>query len=172
MFIDEYEVNVMSSLPRFLSRYVSSMPLYPVGTRVAAQYKQRKAWFKGYITAAHVQPSGIFLYSVEYDDHDVEHRVAEKYLRHLDTESPQSKSRTSAASVVKQPGVRVLAQYQGGVKLFPGTIQGVDEENRTCDIRYDDGDVELGLPWHFIRPDDGKTIYQPQDKVVICAWGM
>lgn len=54
------------------------------------------------MTAANVQPSGVYLYSIEYDDHDVEHRVAEKYLRHIEGNSPQAKR--GAASVVKQVG--------------------------------------------------------------------
>ena len=56
------------------------------------------------------------------------------------------------------------------MKLFPGTIRAVDEDKRTCDIEYDDGDVELRLPWKFVRPDDGKTIYQPPNQVCVCVY--
>ena len=48
-----------------------------------------------------MQPSGVYLYSIEYDDHDVEHRVAEKYLRHIDDDNKRNGQHKSA-SVVKQ----------------------------------------------------------------------
>lgn len=46
----------------------------------------------------------------------------------------------------------IETRFRGGVRFFPGIITRVYEDNRTYDIRYNDGDYERDVPENFIRP--------------------
>ena len=57
------------------------------------------------------------------------------------------------------------ARYQAGelgahrTRWYPGRIRRVDQRHERCDVAFDDGDEEDGVPWEFLRlPGAGVTI--------------
>lgn len=49
------------------------------------------------------------------------------------------------------PGESIEARYGGEATFYPGKIGFVHEDTQTCDIIYDDGDAESGVPFALIR---------------------
>ncbi|OQS07331.1 hypothetical protein THRCLA_00674 [Thraustotheca clavata] len=97
--------------------------LLHIGSRVDGLYAGGGVWFPGYIVETGT------LFTVKYDDGEVEENVPEHFLRvhELGTFST---------------GSRVLVRYGGGEEYYAGVITGIDEENQLYDIAYDDGEVE------------------------------
>ena len=49
------------------------------------------------------------------------------------------------------PGDRIEARYGGGDAYYPGTVGFIHADTLSCDIVYDDGDGEAGVPFALIR---------------------
>lgn len=58
---------------------------------------------------------------------------------------------TEAESVSFAPGDKIEARFGGGAEYYPGTIGFVHTDAKLCDIMYDDGDGESGVPFALIR---------------------
>ncbi|EQC39537.1 hypothetical protein SDRG_02974 [Saprolegnia diclina VS20] len=107
-----------------------------VGVRVDGLYASGDVWFPGTIVDAN---DGLF--TVRYDDGEVEESVPEHLLRLHEVGT-------------WTVGSRVLARYNGDDDFYAGTITAVDDENRVYDIAYDDGEVEENVSYAFIMDED------------------
>ncbi|KDO31990.1 hypothetical protein SPRG_03206 [Saprolegnia parasitica CBS 223.65] len=107
-----------------------------VGVRVDGLYAGGDVWFPGSIVDAN---DGLF--SVRYDDGELEENVPERLLRLHEVGT-------------WTVGSRVLARYNGDDDFYPGTITAVDDETRQYDIAYDDGEVEENVSYTLILDED------------------
>ncbi|KAL4171226.1 hypothetical protein KRP22_009324 [Phytophthora ramorum] len=113
---------------------------FAVGDPVKARYKKGAKLFSGKI--ARVRSDGT--YDVNYDDGDVETRVA-KELIEPEVRKQDSGDEAPARMKAKSGGFRVdqsvKARYKGGKKLFSGRIKRIHGDG-TYDVVYEDGDEE------------------------------
>ena len=75
---------------------------------------------------------------------------------HVPNESTSSSSKYYVPEKLMQSSYKIdqdiETRFRGGVRFFPGIITRVYEDNKTYDIRYNDGDYERYVPENFIRP--------------------
>jgi hypothetical protein len=120
------------------SRFPSSTALSE-GMRIEARYKGKARYFPGKISR--VRMDGTF--DVHYDDGEREIGVIADFIRPLDHTLLGSSSRAPDAGAFVE-GDKIEALYKGkGTKWFPGVVTRANRDG-TLDLRYDDGDSEVG----------------------------
>ena len=130
---------------------VGSRQRYGVGESVEGNFGGQGTWFSGKIS--HVNADGT--YDLIYDDGDAEKGVRAKFIRNIDTFDADSQSTITRANGVPGEaswgvGDRVEGNFASQGSWFPGRISKINPDG-TFDLRYDDGDFEMGLAKHLIR---------------------
>jgi hypothetical protein len=120
-----------------------------IGSRIEANFGARGQWFPG--TVQSVSDGGGFqLFSVLYDDGDVEDRVAVMDLR-----EPSDAAAAAAAAVAVAGshivGDSVEGNFGGRGTYFHATISAVHDDDGTYDLKYADGDEEQRVDPSCIR---------------------
>ena len=127
----------------------SSSSAFVIGSRVEANFGARGQWFPG--TVQSVSDGGGFqLFSVLYDDGDVEDRVAVMDLRE------PSDAVAAAAAAVAVVGSHIVGDsvegnFGGRGTYFHATISAVHDDDGTYDLKYADGDEEQRVDPSCIR---------------------
>jgi len=127
---------------------------YAEGDRIVARYQASQQWFEGVVT----QECGRGLYNILYDDGNREFDVACVFMK------PAPQRQSVDIRTLLAPGLVVEARYGGGAEWYRGTVQTVRgaRGQEECDIKYDDGDVEEGVPVVLMRiPNDGADGFGP-----------
>ena len=127
----------------------SSSSAFVIGSRIEANFGARGQWFPG--TVQSVSDGGGFqLFSVLYDDGDVEDRVAVMDLR-----EPSDAAAAAAAAVAVAGshivGDSVEGNFGGRGTYFHATISAVHDDDGTYDLKYADGDEEQRVDPSCIR---------------------
>ncbi|CAM9249705.1 unnamed protein product, partial [Sphacelaria rigidula] len=131
------------------------------GDRVEARYRGKGTkFYKGKISR--VNSDGTF--DINYDDGDKELGLAEEHVVSLEPGAGRDPEKRAGTSKLAQSD-RVEARYHGrGTKFYRGKISRVNSDG-TFDIKYDDGERDLGLAEEHVvslKPegghDDGKGI--------------
>ncbi len=124
-----------------------------VGDAVEARYRGKSKLYPGKITRCRFDGS----YDILYDDGERELGVA---LDLIKTKQAPTNAEKNSRDINKSPdddinslkiGDPVQAHYQGKSKLYPGKITRCRSDG-SFDILYDDGERELGVVKHLIKP--------------------
>ncbi|OQR88598.1 hypothetical protein ACHHYP_06727, partial [Achlya hypogyna] len=107
-----------------------------VGSKVEAKYKGKSKLYPG--TIAKVHSNGT--YDIDYDDGEKETNVAKELIRGSEGSPPKVRLKI---------GAKVEAKYKGKT-FYPGKIAKVHSDG-TCDVDYDDGEVELRVKSDWVR---------------------
>ena len=123
-----------------------------VGDKVEARYRgQGSKFFKGKI----VRVNSDATFDIDYDDGDKDRGIAEKHVRSLENAENNGREggrlEDNASELLE--GNRVEANYRGRGRYLKGRIQRVHRDG-TCDINYNDGEKERGVPKDMIRSLD------------------
>ena len=108
------------------------------GQVVKARYRGKgKQFYKGIISR--VNGDGSF--DIEYDDGDYDARLSLEHIHKLPT------------TKIPKIGSKIEADFRAQGRYYPGVIVQILEGNK-FDIRYDDGDSELGVPLERVKCSD------------------
>ena len=121
---------------------------YAVGAKVEARYRGKKKWYAGEVTKVDGD-----VYSVTYEDGDVEDGVAEELIRAVEEAAPAPAAAADdapAASGGFEAGAQILARYKGKKKWYKGTVMKRNDDG-TYEIMYDDGDKESGVSADLVK---------------------
>ena len=135
-----------------------------VGNKVEAMYKNKGIFYPGKILAV-VNDNH---YDIQYDDGDFEYNVSKDLImvKSLDYVNGFKSNCTKDSSLAI--GARVNARFQGGMKLYTGTITNCysteSTYESTYDILYDDGDREYNVPLINIEVTDEIMVNPNQEK--------
>ena len=91
-------------------------------------------------------------YDIDYNDGEQEMRVPTDMIRLLDEPGGGGGSGGKAAAL--EVGDKVEANYKGRGKWFPGKIKRMRFDG-SCDIDYDDGEVETAVSADLVRAVGG-----------------
>jgi len=142
----------------------SSAPALPegvvvgVGSIVNARWKGQEQFFTGEIVRVHADAT----VDIQYDDGDFEAHVHASLLSPVQVDGPLYYILDSAGYKVRR-GVRVLARWKEGSKLYPGTVI---EVHRTglLDVKYDDGDLETAVDPSMVQRVLSKAALQASEE--------
>ena len=123
---------------------------FKVGDRVDARFQGGAAWYPGHVS----KEVDTGLYTVAYDDGDVESNIAAALIRpRIDTPTTgevQNAAPKKNTRLLLCVGDRVRARFRGRKRWYPGHISEVLSGSRYA-IDYDDGDKETRVPARFVR---------------------
>ena len=128
---------------------------FDVGQRVEARFRGGSTYFKGKVTRV----KGRGVYTILYDDGDIETSVPSRLIRPLRSSSASttinSDGRERRRGSNLHVGDKVEARFKGGKKYYPGTLSRRNRDDSWA-IRYDDGDIEDSVRSHLIRKVNAK----------------
>ena len=146
----EKESGVAEELIRVLEEAPAPAPApasgkYAVGAKVEARYRGKKKWYAGEVTKVDGD-----VYSVTYEDGDVEDGVAEELIRAVEEAAPAPAPAAAAAEDGKYAvGSKVECRYKGKKRYYPGRVASYSGGEYSID--YDDGEKESGVAEELIR---------------------
>ena len=118
---------------------------YAIGSQVEVYYNREENWFPASIVKVRL---GSPVYTVEYEDGEVEHRVIQDLIR---TSAPQETG-DKLSIVTESITPRLSSRLEAGAKIF-GNFQGKGNwflahitkgrGDRTFDVQFDDGEYEV-----------------------------
>eukprot|EP01042_Synura_sphagnicola_P000182 gene182-183_t len=117
---------------------------FKVGDEVEAKLNSK--YLKAVVTRKRLDIS----YTITYADGSVEEGVTIGRIRF-------KKNPENLGDIGLGVNTRVESRYRDGKKYFPGIIKKVND-NGTYDVKYDDGDVEVGVTKDKIRKLDEKNL--------------
>jgi len=117
---------------------------YAVGAKVEARYRGKKKWYAGEVTKADGD-----VYSVTYEDGDVEDGVAEELIRAVEEAAPAPAPAAAAEEGKYAVGSKVECRYKGKKRYYPGRVASYSGGEYSID--YDDGEKESGVAEELIR---------------------
>ncbi|CAM9362982.1 unnamed protein product, partial [Ascophyllum nodosum] len=113
------------------------------GMAIEARYKGRSRYYSGRISRVHRNGTC----DIDYDDGEQEHVVEPHLIRVVERERNEG---LGNAHTNLQEGMEVEARYRGRSRFYPGRISRVHRDG-TCDIDYDDGELERMVVPSFIK---------------------
>ena len=173
---------------------ISKRAAFAVGAAVEANYREKGTYYPGRITA--MNEDGTF--GVLYDDGEGELGVVAAQIRPKAAPAPEAAAPQAAApqaaraaeapSPAKKrpatpkepldssdqplsPGMAVEARFRGRGKVYQGKLLRRNEDG-SCAVMYDDGDVDEALPREMVRAIEGaprKPLAPTNDNVVAVA---
>ena len=114
------------------------------GMAIEARYKGRSRYYPGRISRVHRDGTC----DIDYDDGEQEHVVEPHLIRVVERERNEGPGN---AHTNLQEGMEVEARYRGRSRFYPGRISRVHRDG-TCDVDYDDGELERMVVPSFIKP--------------------
>jgi hypothetical protein len=143
----EKESGVAEDLIRVLEEAPAPAPTsgrYAVGTKVEARYRGKKKWYAGEVTKVDGD-----VYSITYEDGDVEDGVAEELIRAVEEAAPAPAPAAATEDGKYAVGSKVECRYKGKKRYYPGRVAGYSGGEYAID--YDDGEKESGVAEELIR---------------------
>lgn len=113
--------------------------------RIEVNYHGQGTWYPAFL----VKERRDGTVDVACDNGEKESAVSLDRIRPL--QQARHQEQPQQVQQVMRIGDRVVANYQGQGRYYPGVVKKVWRENRFFDILYDDGDEERKIPAEFIH---------------------
>jgi thioredoxin-like negative regulator of GroEL len=129
--------------PECSEEAVTDFTTIVVGTAIEGNYRGNGRWFKGKVTEIKEEEGGIKSYLITYEDGETEKNVPADFVRVFGAAAYEALQAGGAAHKIKTT-CRVSGNYRGMGKWYDGTCLKKNAD-KTFDIEYDDGEIEIGV---------------------------